>query len=440
MINPRWTMNPTTRSLVAVTAALTVIAGACSSDTAGSPDPGRGGGAVMSLMRAESCESFGDWVRDEALDHVGAYGLDGGTGGLVFEDDIAVAERADSDVAGSPGAPLPATDSAEPAASFADESTTGTNNQEVDVDEADLVKTDGVRVLVANGNRLQVFSLVDGAPYLDAAVDLGDVFASRLFLSGDTAYVLGDGGYYGGGPVPMESTLDDRAVSSSTSDRAVIESGSTVVEVDLADEPTVVDTVTLDGAIVDGRMADGTIRLVVRSSPVDDLGFVHPQSTGAEKAAERTNRQIVQGSDPTDWIPKMVGTDGDIVPMVSCSNLSYPQEFAGFGTISIVTITDGLGSLSATGVTADAETVYASTSTLYVATTQWGGFDPSDRNAHVNIHAFSTPGSAPAEYRRVRSGRGHAVEPVLTQRARRIPSGGHDGTARVRLPAQCRLR
>ena len=88
-----------------------------------------------------------------------------------------------------------------------DESSTGTNNQEADVDEADLVKTDGARVVVARGNRLQVFSLVEGAPYLDAALDLGDVDASSVFLIGDRAYVLG--GVLRRRRSPREATVDD---------------------------------------------------------------------------------------------------------------------------------------------------------------------------------------------------------------------------------------
>ena len=83
---------------------------------------------------------------------------------------------------------------------------------------------------------------------------------------------------------------------------------------------------------------------------------------------------------------------------MSCEDLSHPEEFAGLGTLSIVTIPDGLGSLSTIGVTAEAETVYASSSNLFVATNRWGGPTSADAGAHVDIHSFATEGSRPAVY------------------------------------------
>ena len=76
----------------------------------------------------------------------------------------------------------------------------GTNNQEVGVDEADLVKSDGRRLVSVVNGTLRVVEL-DGTPAIDGSLDLSARGATDIFLRGDTVLVLGTtygNAYYGG--------------------------------------------------------------------------------------------------------------------------------------------------------------------------------------------------------------------------------------------------
>lgn len=67
----------------------------------------------------------------------------------------------------------------------------GTNNQESGVDEADIVKTDGKRIVSLVDGVLRVVGL-DGSPAVDGALDLSSFGAegAEMFLRGDEALVL----------------------------------------------------------------------------------------------------------------------------------------------------------------------------------------------------------------------------------------------------------
>lgn len=96
---------------------------------------------------------------------------------------------------------------------------TGTNNQEAGVDESDLVKTDGSRIVSIVSGVLRV-TVLDDSPAIDGTLDLSMRSATDLFLRGDTALVLGttyggDGtlrGSAAGGDVTMDSSSSDIAV------------------------------------------------------------------------------------------------------------------------------------------------------------------------------------------------------------------------------------
>ncbi|MDQ2679156.1 MAG: beta-propeller domain-containing protein [Actinomycetota bacterium] len=75
---------------------------------------------------------------------------------------------------------------------------TGTNNQEVGVDESDLVKTDGARIVSVVNGVLRVTE-IDDSPAVDGTLDLSIRSATELFLRGDTALVIGS--TYGPGPM-----------------------------------------------------------------------------------------------------------------------------------------------------------------------------------------------------------------------------------------------
>ena len=88
----------------------------------------------------------------------------------------------------------------------------GTNNQESGVDEADLVKTDGGRIVSIVGGVLRV-TVLDEDPSIDGTVDLTGRAATHLFLRGDEAIVIGTTYGSPGYDSPVAGTGTDRMVN-----------------------------------------------------------------------------------------------------------------------------------------------------------------------------------------------------------------------------------
>jgi len=131
------------------------------------------------------------------MERVGPYGFNNGhffgPEVAMATDDMAAEETeaaADFDSAGSTqAAPSAAGDglARSESAAVEGEDFSGTNNQEEGVDEADLVKTDGRRLLVVSGNRLEVIDVTGSTPELVDTIRLPEEFyGGELFLSGDT--------------------------------------------------------------------------------------------------------------------------------------------------------------------------------------------------------------------------------------------------------------
>ena len=399
---------PTARTrLAAVALAALCVAAGCANDRAKAKPPALDVDLVAALQPFDRCEDFLSYVKAQALDQVTAYGLGGG---MYYADDVMTSDAAvptarSSDgfttIAGeaskSAGSPATTTASADTAAG----SDTGTNNQEAGVDEADLVKVDGDRIVTMRNNELVVVTMTAGAPYVTARVNLGDNFSGdRLLLLPDRAYVLGTDNT----PMPMSSSSSRYGGMTSYLGR------SEIVEVSLSGEPVVAHRTSVDGTIVDGRLANGAVRLVLTTPGGTGLGFVYPSGNDERSiaTAEATNRTVVENSKLEDWLPTAALDAGTRSPLLDCDHLFRPAEMSGFSMLSILTIADGLGSLTGSGVLADGQITYASTDHLYVATNQYEApvlpdgavakRAPGSTAQHTDVHSFSIAGREPAAY------------------------------------------
>jgi hypothetical protein len=118
---------------------------------------------------------------------------------------------------------------------------------------------------------------------------------------------------------------------------------------------------------------------------------------------------------------------------VPCHRMHRPAEFAGFSTLSVVTLDldEPLAGGTGTGVIASGETVYASAESLYVATTVWLPGDVLSRPEadeiaqaySTAIHRFAIDGDGVAEYRASGSIAGHLLD--------QFSMDEHDGVLRV---------
>lgn len=405
--------------IAAAVAVLALVAAGCSGDDNDSkPDADGDSGEPVeveipdltlaaALTPFDSCDALLGWIKAEAGARVGPYGLGGsnyyyGNDVMVTEDALEAAPREEA-FAGSEGdasSGLAATGGDEDGSSFS-----GTNVQVEGVDEPDIVKTNGTRIVtVARGELQLVDATVDPPVVLDSlALDDEWSYGSQLLLSGDRVLVLGQGSFRAM-PVDAASSFVAPGLS-----------GSTITEVSIAgDELNVVDEVTVEGGYISARMIGDVVRIVLHADPQQRLGFVYP-STEAGPAEDRStavNRDVIDDSTIEDWLPHWSRGDEDQGVAVDCAATHRPQNFSGFGLLSVLTVdlSDGLAagleSRNATAIMASGETVYASANNLYVATQEYVDWEnlSSTEQRTVNqdygtaIHRFDITDPSRAAY------------------------------------------
>jgi uncharacterized secreted protein with C-terminal beta-propeller domain len=426
------------RAVVAVgITGLVALAGCSGSETiSGSPPPVDLGD--VRLIAYDSCDGLLDWFHQEAAARVTAYGLDTGNGSLMATRGAAEFDQ------GSGSSSASAADSSASApttASGGDGGTSTTNTQEQGVGEPDLAWTDGTRLVTVEGGVLRVVDLDAGA--VTATLDLPDSETGStpvgLLVDGDHALVVQRS--YGVITYDTPSSTRGGDVSSMPVQSAP---GTRLTRVDLGATPTIIGSVSVDGDYVDARMVDGVVRAVVRSSPAQ-LGFVYPAGNGqaAIDRAAAANRQVIAESTISDWLPTMTvetaGQDGTTTPAVDCSAVDHPTVFGGFGVVTVVGLDLAAGAvepLPSAAVVADAQTVYASTEALYLATTRWpsyamttDGVAPTtstpaeEQQIRTDVHAFSLPADVAARY--------EASGSVPGQLLGQFALSEHDGDLRV---------
>ena len=211
--------------------------------------------ASQTLVQFDQCDSFLDYVIEHALALVGPYGLQGGGfgfprpffGDLLLEDAVAApvaaasVDGAESSVASAPRAGV---------------DFSGTNVQELGVDEPDIVKTDGNRIVVLAQQTVFVIDVSGDDPKLLGKISLPDVSIRDLFLFEDRVLALGGGFsnvYYGGVVAP---------------DGYYPTPISKIVEIDISGgEPEVVRTLEFDGTYISARLVGDSARVVLTSNP-----------------------------------------------------------------------------------------------------------------------------------------------------------------------------
>jgi uncharacterized secreted protein with C-terminal beta-propeller domain len=414
----------TLRAAAGILAGLALIAGCTSDDDGAAPptthgfdppdrvEPGEAPDLehlvfAASLRQVGDCDALLAHLKGEALARVGPYGLGDSSFYAVGGDFVmpSAGGRAAVDAAES-SAPSPAT--TVPASGDGSYSTT--NAQEAGVDEPDVVKTDGDRIVTVTNGVLSVVDPTTGVRTGSLRLDSDNGYSTDMLLVGDKAIVFGSAWL-------DESTSDDGGDAARIGVWAPGRQLSTITEVDLsnASAPAVRAQLRVDGWYVTSRLTDGTVRVVLRSEPTQ-LAFVYPRTEAGEERAEQVNREVIQESRLEDWLPSYELRDGDGNEtshglLVDCERVDAPTEFAGFGTLSVLTFDAGsdLGDGDAVSVLAAGDTVYASTDRLYVATNSYidpivfrtdpgAATGPWSRDYSTSIHAFSIEGDGAAEY------------------------------------------
>jgi hypothetical protein len=258
-----------------------------------------------------------------------------------------------------------------------------TNNQEPGIEEPDLVKTDGSTIFAVERGTLYAVLAGGPSPRLAGSLALGSTgYGAQLLLRGSRLLVISGSQAPPSGvgvAVPalpaavggQSSALSGGAAAAlapSTSSVASIAPSpyyyaatTTITEVDVHDPAAmkVARTMTVEGTFVDARQNGATARLVISSAP-------------------RAIATPALGSHVSGWVParrfhSFITGHRYARLLAPCSAVRRPAQFSGMGMLSILTINldRGLYATDSTALMADAQVVYGSASSLYVATQRW---------------------------------------------------------------------
>jgi hypothetical protein len=225
-----------------------------------------------------------------------------------------------------------------------------TNVQEPGVDEPDTVKTDGRTIFAVSQQSLYAVAVSGGVPKLIGSLGIGS-YGSRLLLRGTRLIVISGGpALVAGGPL------------ASIAPSPYYYPGKTIItEVDVHDPSAmkVTRTMTVDGRFVDARQNGGSARLVIASAPL--------------AIADRQARAATRGWIPARRFHSLLSGRRYARPVASCRSVARPADFSGLGMLTILTLDldRGLWAADSRSVMADAQIVYGSPSSLYVATQRW---------------------------------------------------------------------
>ncbi|GIJ22075.1 beta-propeller domain-containing protein [Micromonospora lutea] len=332
----------------------------------------------VGLVSFDSCADALTELRAAATASVGPYGFAGEAG--LFGDRTAAIGGAGSKARTFAGAP------ADPAGRDTGAAHSTTNNHEAGADEPDLVKTDGRRIVAVTGGVLRV---VDPASHrVTGRLDLTGGREElrwqehRLLLLGDRALVLREDP-----PRPADAL------------RSIRRAGATrLLLVDLVGRPLLLGTYRIQGSTVDARLTGDTARVAVRASARLTFPLA---SEGTDPVRTERNREVIARAGVEAWLPEYEWTAGAErhTGRVGCDRLSRPDRMTGSSTLTVLSFdltSDRLGDGDPVAVAADADTVYGTATSLYLAgqrptpitgTPRWR---PSATEQVTDIYQFDT--------------------------------------------------
>ncbi len=172
----------------------------------------------------------------------------------------------------------------------------GTNVQEVGVDEPDIVKTDGKTLFAIANGMLQAVDVTGAQPQLLDTLKLDGGWSHELLLHGNRLLILSRGGYW----IEPLPAMAARMMP-------INPSNSVLTEVDVSNPKamSVVKTLTLDGSYVDARMVGSTVRIVSSSQMPVQMPFATPMSgtVAALADAKAKNTAVINSSRVSSWLP-----------------------------------------------------------------------------------------------------------------------------------------
>ena len=337
----------------------------------GSKNPDSSKTEISTYAGFDDCAAVLDWTKAEMLKRVGPYGLE--TYPYMYEN------WRSNGFEGDMAAPTeaPATDSSSGADFAPLPGTSTTNTQETNVDEGDIVETDGRFVYSIIDHRIRSVDLDNSELLSEIDLPQGD---SQMVLSGNQLLVA---------TMTWDSTADTIISNFDVSDG--------VLTLNRRDH--------LEGSLVSVRAVNGRVHVVMNSSFLHRVDFVSPRDGSEDSldAAEKRNIEVVNALAIEDFVPRTFeegpkGTWGSKSIAVDCGNLGHPSSFSGWGVTWVATIdlsSPAVAPIGTIGILAQSTSTYTSTASMYISATRWDDSVYEDfvstrqESPYTDIHAFS---------------------------------------------------
>jgi len=370
-------MKKALKVLLVSTCASLLIAGCSTGDSspdsslAGSTNTGSPKSEISTYAGFNDCAAVLDWTQAEMLKRVGPYGLEtypymyASWRSNGFEGDMAASTEAPAaeDSSGADFAPLPGTST--------------TNTQEVNVDEGDIVETDGRYVYSIIDNRVRSVDIDNAVLVSEIDLPTGD---SQMVLAGNQLVVA---------TMTWTSVADTIVSNFDISDGAL----------------TLNRRDHLEGSAVSVRAVNGQVHIVLNSSFLNRVNFVSPRDGSQDSldAAEKKNIEVVNALAIDDFVPRTFeegrkGTWGTKSPAIDCANLGYPTQFSGWGVTWVASIdmnASAIAPVGTIGIMAQSTSTYTSAESLYISTTRWDDavyeefVSTQQEPPYTDVHAFT---------------------------------------------------
>jgi uncharacterized secreted protein with C-terminal beta-propeller domain len=340
---------------------------------------------TLRLVAFDSCDDLLAGLRAAAKESVGPYGFGGAvnmTVDTMEKGAIADAPNSARSLNSVPQAATPAHSS--------------TNTNEIGVDEPDLVKTDGKRIVTVGDGSLRVIDAAARKITGTLALEPNTV-GENLLLAGDHALVLTRSV-----AVPFGSIADSYPAPSPAPSMQ-----ARLLLVDLAGTPRIVSRYTMDGYLVDARQVGTVARVVIHSSPT--LPFRVDRDVPNEQRLAG-NRRVIDEAPIDQWLPSYTVESGDrqTTGRVDCRSVSRPTAYSGSSMLTVLTFdvaAPALGNGNPASLVADGDTVYSNGPSLYIASdNRWRAWPmlrlarPTAVEGQTELYKFDISGPGKPKY------------------------------------------
>ncbi len=207
-----------------------------------------------------------------------------------------------------------------------------TNTQVLGVDEGDIVETDGEFVYVLSENMVTIIDVRElEHPRVTSRVQLNaSSHGSDMYLHGDRLMVISNNSYFGGGPFfgGPDILIDLIDVDLAFWEPPQQSITATVIDVTNREDPTIVNTTEIDGALANSRAIDGRAYIVAD----EYLNYPIPELVPVDGPIEEDGQQLYVYESEAAYRERMATSILDVMP--SYETRDFGQQVQAEGLVS----------------------------------------------------------------------------------------------------------